>query len=73
MTDQHEDKDRLFVAPEVMDATDVAAWLSVSERHVVTMAKDGEIPATKIATKWRFPKSALEEWLRDLALQNLNK
>ena len=42
---------------------DVAEYLQLDEHTIYRMARKGEIPAYKIAGKWRFKKEMIEEWL----------
>jgi len=48
---------------EVMTLAEVAAYLQLAERTVLRMAQRGEIPATKIASQWRFLQPIVREWL----------
>ena len=48
---------------EVMTLRDVAEYLQLNERTVLKMAKNNEIPATKVVNQWRFMRSLINEWL----------
>ncbi|MGC9453591.1 MAG: PTS sugar transporter subunit IIA [Phycisphaerae bacterium] len=48
---------------EVMTPHEVAEYLQLAERTVIRMAQRGEIPATKVASQWRFLRPAVREWL----------
>lgn len=48
---------------EVMTPQEVAEYLQLAERTVLRMAQRGEIPATKVASQWRFLRPAVREWL----------
>ncbi|MFP3938287.1 MAG: PTS sugar transporter subunit IIA [Phycisphaerae bacterium] len=48
---------------EVMTPAEVAEYLQLAERTVLRMAQRGEIPATKVASQWRFLRPAVREWL----------
>ena len=43
---------------------DVAEALGVSANTAYGMAQKGEIPAFKIAGKWRVRAEALDQWIR---------
>ena len=58
-------------ARSVMTVEEVAEYLQVSDRTIYNMATDGQIPAAKIAGKWRFPKSEVDAWLGELARVNV--
>lgn len=45
---------------EILTIDEVAQYLRVSERTVYQWAQNGEIPAGKIGTVWRFKKSEIE-------------
>jgi PTS system nitrogen regulatory IIA component len=48
---------------EVMTLAEVAAYLQLAERTVLRMAQRGEVPATKVASQWRFLRPAVRDWL----------
>ena len=50
-------KDKLWTVKEVDE------YLQLDEHTIYRMARKGEIPAYKIAGKWRFKKEMIEEWL----------
>jgi excisionase family DNA binding protein len=50
-------KDKLWTVKEV------AEYLQLDEHTIYRMARRGEIPAYKIAGKWRFKREMIEEWL----------
>ncbi len=56
--------------PLVLTAQEVAGLLRVSYRTIITMAKDGDIPATVIGGQWRFTKESIRKWLEDCVQQN---
>ncbi len=53
--------------PLVLNATEVADLLRVSYRVIITMAKEGEIPAFQVAGQWRFSRSAILKWIDDIS------
>ncbi len=50
---------------ELLDVKDVAIRLRVNPRTVLRMAERGDLPAIKVARRWRFRHSALDEYLRE--------
>ena len=53
--------------PLVLNATEVADLLRVSYRVIITMAKEGEIPAFQVAGQWRFSRAAILKWIDDIS------
>jgi excisionase family DNA binding protein len=49
--------------PEVMTLTEAASYLRVGRNSVLDMVHDEGLPAAKLAGKWRFKRSALDQWL----------
>ena len=48
---------------EIMTLAELANYLKVAEKTVVRMAREGKIPATKVASQWRFMRSMVDGWL----------
>lgn len=48
---------------EVMTLADLAEYLHLSEKTLLRMCQKGEIPATKIASQWRFMRPVIRDWL----------
>lgn len=49
----------------LLTAEDVAQWFGVTVEWVHTMARTGQMPATKLGRYWRFDRKSVEAWLRD--------
>ncbi len=49
---------------QIMTLADVAQYLKIAEKSVLRMVRRGELPATKVASQWRFFRSVIDEWLR---------
>lgn len=49
--------------PEVMTLSEAAAYLRVGRTSVLDMVHDEGLPAAKLAGKWRFKRSAVDQWL----------
>lgn len=50
--------------PEVLTVTEVAAFMRVSRETVYRLTARGELPGRKIGRIWRFPKDAIQEYMR---------
>lgn len=57
--------------PDMMNVRETAQYLRLGERTVYNLANRGEIPAARLAGKWRFSKAGLSEWLEKSQLKNL--
>jgi len=51
-------KDKLWTVKEV------AEYLQLDEHTIYRMAREGKIPAFKVANQWRFKREMIEEWLQ---------
>lgn len=49
--------------PEVMTINQVAEYTHIDVQSVYKLAQKGKIPCAKIAGRWIFKKSILDEWL----------
>ncbi len=47
----------------LLTLSEVAAFLQLSEKTVLKMVKQSEIPCMKIANQWRFSKMVLDDWV----------
>jgi excisionase family DNA binding protein len=50
--------------PEMMDTHQVAAYLRIKERKVYDLLKERRIPCTRVTGKWLFPKTEIDNWLK---------
>lgn len=57
----------------LFDVPELSEYLKFGKTIVYRMAKNGEIPALKIGGKWRFVKSAIDEWILEQAELNIRK
>ena len=55
--------------PDVLTLEEVAALLSVSVEAVRELAESSELPGRRIASEWRFARSAVLDWLAGGAAQ----
>lgn len=49
--------------PTIMTLEEVADYLRVHKSTVYRLAREGEIPSTKVANQWRFKKERIDAWL----------
>src|SRR5437763_14254018 len=49
---------------EVLTLAEAAAYLRLSEADVLRLVDEQGLPARRLAKEWRFPKAALQQWLR---------
>ena len=54
---------------KLLHIADVAERLELSTNTVYTLAQRGELPAFKLAGKWRVRPEALEAWIRQQAAE----
>jgi excisionase family DNA binding protein len=50
---------------EVLTAEQAARYLQVNPETVRRAARSGRLPAARMGRRWRFQKSALDQWLAD--------
>ena len=43
---------------------ELAAYLKLSQSKLYRMAQEGEIPASKIGSQWRFDRQEIDEWMK---------
>lgn len=48
---------------EILNMQEVCELLSVSEKTMIKLLKEENIPARKIGREWRFSKTAIIQWL----------
>jgi excisionase family DNA binding protein len=48
---------------EILNAQEAAIVLGISERLLLRLARDGEIPGKKLGREWRFLRSAIRNSL----------
>lgn len=47
----------------LMTLTEIADYLKLSDKTILKMVKNQEIPCAKIANQWRFLRPLIEDWL----------
>jgi len=43
---------------------ELSEYLKLSHSKLYQMAQNGEIPASKIASQWRFDRHEVDEWMK---------
>ncbi|MGH7926425.1 MAG: helix-turn-helix domain-containing protein, partial [Candidatus Binatia bacterium] len=54
---------------EWLTLDELAAYLKRGRSTLYKMARNGQIPASKIGRSWRFDRAAIDEWLRQQSPQ----
>ena len=47
---------------EIMTLEETAKYLKIGKSTLYKMAREGKIPAVKIANQWRFRKDEIDKW-----------
>lgn len=55
---------------EMMTVKEVADYLKMKPVTIYKLAKEGKIPAFKVASFWRFKKDLIEKWAVDESRKN---
>lgn len=51
----------------LLNTREVAEYLNINEKQVYRLIRNGGIPCTRVTGKWLFPKSLIEDWVRQSA------
>jgi two-component system response regulator (stage 0 sporulation protein F) len=51
------------MSDSLMDIKQTAAYLKMNKMTIYKLAREGKIPAFKVASEWRFKKELLDSWL----------
>ncbi len=51
---------------EIMALEETAKYLKIGKSTFYKMAREGKIPAVKIANQWRFRKDEIDKWWREV-------
>jgi excisionase family DNA binding protein len=58
------------VMSEILTTEQAAEYLHLGRATVVSQARQGRIPATKIAGRWRFSRRQLRRWIEEEAAED---
>jgi excisionase family DNA binding protein len=47
----------------IMTLGEMAEYLKIARKSLLRMAQQGDIPATKVASQWRFMRGVIDDWL----------
>ncbi len=50
----------------IMTLEEIAKYLKIGKSTLYKMAREGKIPAVKIANQWRFRKEDIDKWLQEI-------
>jgi len=56
---------------EIMTVKEVAVYLKMKPVTIYKLAKEGRIPAFRVASFWRFKKDLIDKWLNEESRKNL--
>ncbi len=56
---------------EIMTVKEVADYLKMKPVTIYKLAKQGKIPAFRVASFWRFKKDLIDKWLDEETKKNL--
>jgi len=56
---------------EIMTVKEVASYLKMKPVTIYKLAKQGKIPAFRVASFWRFKKDLIDKWLDEETKKNL--
>jgi excisionase family DNA binding protein len=51
---------------EIMTLEETAKYLKIGKSTLYKMAREGKIPAVKIANQWRFRKDEIDKWWQEV-------
>ncbi len=43
---------------------ELAGYLKLSNSKLYRMAQDGKVPASKVASQWRFNRQEIDKWMK---------
>jgi excisionase family DNA binding protein len=55
---------------EVLTVKEVSELLKIHESTIYKMAKEGRIPAFRLASEWRFLKDQLVHWIAEQTIRS---
>jgi len=58
---------------DILTVAEVAEALGCEPERVSVLASGGHLPAVKYGRSWKFPIAALNKFLADKAMENLNQ
>lgn len=53
------------MSPELLNVEEVAKILQLHSMTVYRLVKEGKLPGFKVGGRWRFHRSALDNWMVD--------
>jgi excisionase family DNA binding protein len=56
---------------EIMTVEQVADYLQISKKSVYQLVRKGELPACKVTNKWRFNRTAVQQWISSCRLKKV--
>ena len=65
-------KEKIMENDKWLTLDELAAYLKLSSSNLYRMAKKGEIPASKIGSRWRFDRAEIDAWVKDQKPVHIN-
>ena len=53
----------MYDEKKIMTLDEMAEYLRIAKRSLLRMVQRGDIPATKVASQWRFMRTVVDDWL----------
>lgn len=54
----------MMVTDKWLTLDELAGYLKLSQSKLYRMAQNGDIPASKVASQWRFDQPEIDEWMK---------
>jgi len=51
------------ISRPLLTLEEIAGYLKVSQKTILRMVRAGELPGLKVSNQWRFPRTAINDWL----------
>jgi excisionase family DNA binding protein len=55
---------------DILTVRELAEYLKLSRAKIYQMAREGELPGTKLGTHWRFRRDLIDLWLEEQMIRN---
>ena len=53
------------ILEEILTADEASEHLKISRSHIIKMAREKRVPATKIGKDYRFTRNSLNRWINE--------
>jgi excisionase family DNA binding protein len=52
-----------YIMAQIMTTQEMAKYLKLHPITICKLSKEAKIPSVKIASRWRFDKEVIDEWI----------